>query len=129
MRMASSMTAEPAPLSVAPVPPCQESKCPPSMDNFVGFGFVGAGNFANDVEGHQIVVPELALDIELHGDGNFLVQHTVDAAVVFASYGDARRSRRIFLFVAAASLLDENGSSSLREGSIHAATPSSTRNF
>ena len=28
-RMASSITPEPAPLSVAPVPECQESKCAP----------------------------------------------------------------------------------------------------
>src|SRR4029077_12960485 len=40
-------------------------------DDFVGFGFVGAGNFADDVEGVQIVVVELVLNIELKGDGNF----------------------------------------------------------
>ena len=31
MRSASSITAEPAALSVAPVPACQPSKCPPSI--------------------------------------------------------------------------------------------------
>ncbi len=31
MRSASSITAEPAALSVAPVPPCQPSKCAPSI--------------------------------------------------------------------------------------------------
>jgi hypothetical protein len=31
IRIASIITAEPAALSVAPVPPCQESKCAPSM--------------------------------------------------------------------------------------------------
>ena len=31
MRIASIITADPAALSVAPVPPCHESKCAPSM--------------------------------------------------------------------------------------------------
>ena len=31
MRAASIITADPAPLSVAPVPECHESKCAPSM--------------------------------------------------------------------------------------------------
>ena len=32
-------------------------------DDLVGFGFIGAGDFADDVEGIQIVVVELVLDV------------------------------------------------------------------
>src|SRR6059058_1334059 len=79
-------------------------------DDLVGFGFVRAGNLADDVEGIEIVVVELVLDIELHGDLHFLIEHSIDAAVVFAGDGDTRWSWRVFLLIAAASLLNEYGS-------------------
>ena len=49
--MASSMTAEPAPLSVAPVPRLPGIEVAAEHDDLIGFGFIGAGNFADDVEG------------------------------------------------------------------------------
>ncbi len=78
-------------------------------DDFVGLGLIGAGNFADDVERIQVVVVELVLDIDEHGDGDFFLDHANDAAVVFVGYCDAARSWRIFLFVAAAALLNEDG--------------------
>ena len=79
-------------------------------DHFVGFGFIRAGDFADDVEGIKIVVEELVVDIELQSDRYLFLEHSVDAAVVFAGNGDARRRWGIFLLIAAASLLHENGS-------------------
>jgi len=51
-------------------------------DDLVGFGFVVAGYFANDVERIQIVVVELVLDIELQRDRHFLLEQSIDAPVV-----------------------------------------------
>src|SRR6266700_6452530 len=77
-------------------------------DDLVGLGFVRAGDFADDVEGIQIVVVELVLDIELKCNVDFFLEHSVDATVVFAGDGDTRRSRGIFFFVAPTSLHHEN---------------------
>src|SRR6266571_1948766 len=77
-------------------------------DDLVGLGFVRAGDFADDVEGIQVVVVELVLDIELQGDVDFFLEHSVDATVVFAGDGDTRRSTGIFFFVAPTSLHHEN---------------------
>src|SRR5438445_6532452 len=82
-------------------------------NDFVGFAFVRAGDFADDVEGIEVVVVELVFDIELQGDRDLLVEslkHSIDAAVVFAGNCDPRVSWRVFLLIAAASLLNEYGS-------------------
>ena len=76
-------------------------------NDLVGFGFIGTGDFADDVEGVEVVVVELVLDVHQHGDGDFLFEHANDAAVVFVSDGDTAWSR-ILRFVAVATLLDEN---------------------
>ena len=91
------------------------SSCVPGIemrtkhDDFVGLGFVGAGDFADDVEGVGVVIVELVLDVDLKGDGDFLFEHAVNAAVVFNSNSNARRSGRVLFFVAAAALLNKYG--------------------
>ncbi len=77
-------------------------------NDLVGFGFIGAGDFADDVEGVEVVVVELVLDVHQHGDGDFLFEHANDAAVVFVSDGDTA-GRRILRFVAVTALLHEYG--------------------
>src|SRR5260370_42344924 len=77
-------------------------------NDFVGFGFVCAGDFADDIEGIQIVIVEPVLDIELKSDGDFFLEHADDAAVVFAGDGDARKSWRILFFVTATPPHHEN---------------------
>src|ERR1700722_5279967 len=78
-------------------------------DDFVGLGFIGAGDFADDIERVEIFVVELVLDVDEHAYGDFLCEHAHDGAVIFVGYSDARRNRGIFLFVAATALLNEHG--------------------
>ena len=63
MRIASIITAEPAALSVAPVPACHESKCAPSIT--ISSALSVPGNLADDVEGRADVVVEGVLDVQL----------------------------------------------------------------
>ena len=71
--------------------------------DFVGFGFVGARNFTDDVEGIQVVFVKLVLNVRLQRNGNFLFQHTREPPIIFAGDGHARGSGRILGVASAAS--------------------------
>ena len=73
MRIASIITADPAALSVAPVPVCHESKCAPSITSSSALSV--PRNFADDVERVQVGVVERVLDVELERDRDLLVEN------------------------------------------------------
>ena len=72
MRIASIITAEPAALSVAPVPVCHESKCAPSITSSSAL-FV-PGMLADDVERIEVGVVEGVADVHLERHRNLLVE-------------------------------------------------------
>jgi len=70
--------------------------------NFIGL--VRSRDFADNIEGIQILVVKLVLNIHLEPNGNLLFEQAPDAAVVFNSYDSLRRNRRIARIPAAATL-------------------------
>ena len=91
MRIASSITAEPAALSVAPVPLCQPSKCAPSMTISSALSVPGISAMtliAVLVLGHRV------LDRQLDADRHVLLEHAREPAVVLDGDHDGRRNHR-----------------------------------
>jgi hypothetical protein len=87
--MASIITADPDALSVAPVPPCHESKCAAEHDDLVGLA--GARNFGDDVERRGVVV-EGVDDVGLDRDRHLALERPGDAAVVLDGDDDLRQA-------------------------------------
>src|SRR5262249_25594180 len=89
-------------------------------DEFVGF--VSSRNFADDVEGIQIIIVELVLDIHLDSNRNLLVQHSPDPAIVLHGHDDLRRNGRIVRIPATATLNEYGAAAALSDfdGGDHA---------
>ena len=66
IRTASIVATTPAPLSVAPVPPCQESRWAPSMTTSPFLS--DPGNLGDRVPLHRVVFEEARLDVDLELD-------------------------------------------------------------
>src|SRR2546422_1685527 len=80
-------------------------------DEFVGF--VGSGNFADDVERIQIIIVELVLDIHFDSKRNLLVQHSPDPAIVLHGHNDLRWNGRIVRIPATATLNEYGAAAAL----------------
>src|SRR2546422_1770779 len=80
-------------------------------DEFVGF--VGSGNFADDVERIQIIIVELVLDIHFDSNRNLLVQHSPDPAIVLHGHNDLRWNGRIVRIPATATLNEYGAAAAL----------------
>src|SRR5579871_5665127 len=98
MRTASMATEQPVALSVAPVPPCQESKCAPSMtiSSFLRPPSISPTTLKR-IGGR---IDELGLDIEFQLHGDVVLQQAHDAVVVFRRERDNRRRDGIVFFEA-----------------------------
>ena len=105
------MTALPAALSVAPVPPCQLSRCAPIITT--SCLLASALDLADDVHRIAAVVEEARLDVELQLHGNLVIEQTRDPVVVLGRQRHHRRWYRIFR-VARAAGLREDGSALTR---------------
>jgi hypothetical protein len=93
MRMTSIITALPAPLSVAPVPECQESKCAPHHHDLVLAG--AAADLSNDIAALDIAVGDRHLQIEPHAHGLFLLHEPDHSPVMLGGDDEGRRGQRI----------------------------------
>ena len=90
MRSTSIIAAEPAALSVAPVPPCHESKCAPMSDDLVGL--VGAGNLADDVEAVRLrLLARRDVDVQLDFHRRVVIEQPDHAVVVLDRERDLRQ--------------------------------------
>ena len=89
MRITSMATPAPAPLSVAPVPMCQESKWPPTITS--SFGLVAPGISAITLNESVLRHVELRLDVEGELHRHVVLQQARDAVVVLRGDGDLRQ--------------------------------------
>src|SRR5437867_11063611 len=80
-------------------------------DEFVGF-FVSR-NFADEVEGIQIIIVELVLDIYFDSNRNLLVQQSPDPAIVLHGHNDLRWNGRIVRIPATATLNEYGAAAAL----------------
>ena len=86
--MASSTTADPSALSVAPGAECHESRCAPIMTTSSFSAGSVPGQFRQHVVAVAIVVEIPGLDVDAELDGNPGLQHPDDHVVVLAGDDD-----------------------------------------
>ena len=90
--MASIITADPAALSVAPVPACHESKCAPSITTSSARSVPGSS--PSRVKLSSVLVVEAVLDVQLDLHRQLAGHQARDAVVVFGGHHDLRRDDR-----------------------------------
>ena len=105
MRTASIATAEPAALSVAPVPACQESRWAPSITTSPAL--VRARDLGERVVGGRILVVEARAHVQLQLDLHVAV-HQAGQAVVLLGGHDQRGHARVLALDAGAAAADEH---------------------